>query len=125
VAAIQIGGEWSWGYWLESTNSQHVEIRNCNFRDNHLDMRYGGRKMDVAINIASFTNPDKLGEPSEVLSGLIRDVRIHDNIFEDESLCVSLQNCGDIWFWNNTLKNCGKDLLINEKTAENIFRQAP
>ena len=31
VAAIHIGGEWSWGYWLESTNSQHVEIRNCIF----------------------------------------------------------------------------------------------
>jgi hypothetical protein len=125
VAAIHIGGEWSWGYWLESTNSQHVEIRNCTFRDNHLDMRYGGEKMDLAISIASLTNPDKLGAPSEVLSGLIRDVRIHDNIFEDESVCVSLQNCGDIWFWNNTLRNCGKDLLINEKTAENIFRMAP
>ena len=125
VAAIHIGGEWSWGYWLESTNSQHVEIRNCIFRDNHLDMRYGGQKMDIAISIASFTNPDKLGAPSEVLSGLIRDIRIHDNIFEDESVCVSLQNCGDVWFWNNTLRNCGKDLLINEKTAENVFRLAP
>jgi hypothetical protein len=125
VAAIHIGGEWSWGYWLESTNSQHVEIRNCTFRDNHLDMRYGGEKMDIAISIASMTNPDKLGAPSEVLSGLIRDVRIHDNIFEDESVCVSLQNCGDIWFWNNTLRNCGKDLLINEKTAVNVFRSAP
>jgi hypothetical protein len=70
-------------------------------------------------------NPDKLGAPSEVLSGLVRDVRIHDNIFEDESVCVSLQNCGDVWFWNNTLKNCGKDLLINERTAENVFRVAP
>ena len=125
VAAIHIGGEWSWGYWLESTNSQHVEIRNCIFRDNHLDMRYGGQKMDIAISIASFTNPDKLGAPSEVLSGLIRDIRIHDNLFEDESVCVSLQNCGNVWFWNNTLKNCGKDLLINEKTAENVFRSAP
>ena len=125
VAAIHIGGEWSWGYWLESTNSQHVEIRNCIFRDNHLDMRYGGQKMDIAISIASFTNPDKLGAPSEVLSGLINDIRIHDNIFEDESVCVSLQNCGNVWFWNNTLKNCGKDILINEKTAENVFRVAP
>ena len=125
VAAIHIGGEWSWGYWLESTNSQHVEIRNCIFRDNHLDMRYGGQKMDIAISIASFTNPDKLGAPSEVLSGLINDIRIHDNIFEDESVCVSLQNCGNVWFWNNTLRNCGMDLLINEKTAVNIFRLAP
>jgi hypothetical protein len=125
VAAIHIGGEWSWGYWLESTNSQHVEIRNCIFRDNHLDMRYGGQKMDIAISIASFTNPDKLGAPSEVLSGLIRDIRIHDNIFEDESVCVSLQNCRDVWFWNNTLRNCGTDLLIYEKTAENVFRLAP
>jgi hypothetical protein len=125
VAAIHIGGEWSWGYWLESTNSQHVEIRNCIFRDNHLDMRYGGQKMDLAISIASFTNPDKLGAPSEVLSGLINDIRIHDNIFEDESVCVSLQNCSNVWFWNNTLRNCGKDLLINEKTAVNVFRLAP
>jgi hypothetical protein len=125
VAGIHIGGEWSWGYWLESTNSQHVEIRNCTFRDNNLDLRYGGNRKDVAISIASWTNPDKLGEPSEVLSGLIRDVRIHDNVFENESLCVNLQNCGDVWFWNNTVKNCGKDLLINEKTAVNIFRSAP
>jgi hypothetical protein len=125
VAAIHIGGEWSWGYWLESTNSQHVEIRNCIFRDNHLDMRFGGQKMDIAISIASFTNPDKLGAPSEILSGLIRDIRIHDNIFEDESVCVSLQNCGDVRFWNNTLRNCGKDLLINEKTSENVYRSAP
>lgn len=125
VAAIHIGGEWSWGYWLESTNSQHVEIRNCIFRDNHLDMRFGGEKMDIAISIASMANPDKLGAPSEVLVGLVNDVRIHDNIFEDESVCVSLQNCGNIWFWNNTIRNCGKDLLINEKTAESVFRTAP
>jgi hypothetical protein len=124
-AAIQIGGEWSWGYWLESTNSQHVEIRNCVFRDNHLDMRYGGQKMDIAISIASFTNPDKLGAPSEILTGLVNDIRIHDNIFENESVCVSLQNCSNVWFWNNTLKNCGQDLLINEKTAEKIYRSSP
>jgi hypothetical protein len=125
VAAIHIGGEWSWGYWLESTNPQHVEIRNCIFRDNHLDIRFAGQKMDMAISIASLTNPDKLGAPSEVLTGLIRDIRIHDNIFENESVCVSLQNCGDVWFWNNTLRNCGKDLLIYEKTAEKVFRTVP
>jgi len=125
VAGIQMGAEWSWGYWLESTNPQHVEIRNCTFRDNHLEMRFAGQKMDVAINIASWTNPLKLGVPSDVLSGLINDIRIHDNIFEDESLCANLQNCGNVWFWNNTLKNCGKDLLINEKTAVNVFRSAP
>ncbi|MEP6596679.1 MAG: right-handed parallel beta-helix repeat-containing protein [Ginsengibacter sp.] len=124
VAAIHIGGEWSWDYWLESTNSQHVEIRNCTFRDNHLDMRFGGKKMDVAINVASWTNPGKLGEPSEILSGLVLDLRIHDNLFENESVCVNLQNCGNVWFWNNTLKNCGKDLMINEKTAQNVFRSA-
>lgn len=125
VAGIHIGGEWSWGYWLESTNPQHIEIKNCTFRDNRLDMRYAGEKMDMAISIASWTNPDKLGEPSEVLSSLMRDIRIHDNLFENESVCASLQNCADVWFWNNTLKNCNKDLLINEKTAENINRSAP
>jgi hypothetical protein len=125
VAGIQMGAEWSWGYWLESSNPQHVEIRNCTFRDNHLDMRFGGQKMDMSINIASWTNPLKLGVPSDVLSGLINDIKIHDNVFEDESLCVSLQNCGNVWFWNNTLKNCSKDLLINEKTAVNVFRKAP
>jgi hypothetical protein len=125
VAGIQMGAEWSWGYWLESMNPQHVEIKNCTFRDNHLDMRFGGKKMDMSINIASWTNPLKLGVPSDVLSGLINDIRIHDNLFEDETLCVSLQNCGNVWFWNNTLKNCGKDLLINEKTAVNVFRSAP
>jgi len=125
VAGIQMGAEWSWGYWLESSNPQHVEIRNCIFRDNHLDMRFGGQKMDMSINIASWTNPLKLGVPSDVLSGLINDIKIHDNIFENETLCVSLQNCGNVWFWNNTLKNCGKDLLINEKTAINVFRCAP
>jgi len=122
---IHIGGEWSWGYWLESTNPQHIEIKNCTFRDNRLDMRFGGERMERAISIASWTNPDKLGEPSEVLSGLINDVRIHDNTFENETLCASLQNCGNVWFWNNTIKNCGKDLLINEKTTKNIFRTAP
>ena len=81
--------------------------------------------MDMSINIASWTNPLKLGEPSNVLSGLITDIKIHDNIFENESLCASLQNCSNVWFWNNTLKNCGKDLLINEKTAVNVFRTAP
>lgn len=125
VAGIHIGGEWSWGYWLESTNPQNVEIKNCTFRDNRLDMRYAGRKMDMAISIASWTNPEKLGEPSEVFSGLIRNIRIHDNLFENESVCASLQNCSDVWFWNNTLKNCKKDLLINEKTSENINRSAP
>jgi len=125
VAGIQMGAEWSWGYWLESSNPQHVEIRNCIFRDNHLDMRFGGQKMDMSINIASWTNPLKLGVPSDVLSGLINDIKIHDNVFEDETLCASLQNCGNVWFWNNTLKNCGKDLQINEKTAVNIFRSAP
>ncbi len=125
VAGIQMGAEWSWGYWLESMNPQHVEIRNCTFRDNHLDMRFGGKEMDMSINIASWTNPLKLGVPSDVLSGLINDIKIHDNIFEDESLCVSLQNCGNVWFWNNKLINCNKDLLINEKTAVNIHRSAP
>jgi hypothetical protein len=125
VAGIQMGAEWSWGYWLESQNPQHVEIRNCTFRDNHLDMRFAGSKMDMSINIASWTNPLKLGVPSDVLSGLINDVKVHDNVFEDESLCMSLQNCGNIWFWNNQLKNCGKDLLINEKTAVNVYRTAP
>ena len=125
VAGIHIGGEWSWGYWLEATNPQHIEIRNCTFRDNKLDMRYAGSKMDMAISIASWTNPDKLGEPSETLSGLMRNIYIHDNLFEDETTCVSLQNCADVWFWNNTLKNCKQDLLINEKTAENIYRTAP
>ena len=124
-AGIQMGAEWSWGYWLESSNPQHVEIRNCTFRDNHLDMRFGGKKMDMSINIASWTNPLKLGVPSDVLSGLINDIKIHDNLFENESLCASLQNCGNVWFWNNTLKNCNKDLLINEKTAVNVFRSAP
>ena len=125
VAGIQMGAEWSWGYWLESSNPQHVEIRNCIFRDNHLDMRFGGQKMDMSINIASWTNPLKLGVPSDVLSGLINDIKIHDNIFENETLCASLQNCGNVWFWNNTLINCGKDLLINEKTAVNVFRSDP
>ena len=125
VAGIHIGGEWSWGYWLESTNPQHIEIKNCTFRDNRLDMRYAGDKMDMAISIASWTHPDKLGEPSEVLSGLMRNIYIHDNLFEDESVCAGLQNCADVWFWNNTLKNCKQDLLINEKTAENINRSAP
>jgi len=124
VAGIHIGGEWSWGYWLESTNPQHIEIRNCTFRDNRLDIRFGGKKMEMAISIASWTNPDKLGEPSEVLSGLMSDIRIHDNIFEDETVCVSLQNCRDVWFWNNQIRNCGQDLLINERTAENINRFA-
>jgi len=108
------------GYWLESTNPQHIEIRNCTFRDNRLDIRFGGKKMEMAISIASWTNPDKLGEPSEVLSGLMRDIRIHGNTFEDETVCVSLQNCRDVWFWNNQIRNCGQDLLINERTAENI-----
>jgi len=81
--------------------------------------------MDLAISIASWTNPDKLGKPSEVLTGLMRDIRIHDNLFEDESVCVSLQNCSDVWFWNNKIRNCGIDLLINEKTTENINRRAP
>ena len=125
VAGIQMGAEWSWGYWLESTNPRHVEIRNCTFRDNHVDMRFAGKKMDMAINIASWTNPDKLGVPSETHKDLVSDIKIHDNIFEDETVCVSLQNCGNVWFWNNTLKNCGQDLLINEKTAVNINRTAP
>lgn len=117
VAGIHIGGEWSWGYWLESTNSQHVEIRHCTFRNNRLDIRYGGQKMDVAISVASWTAS---GAP-----GLMGDIRIHDNTFEDEALCASLQNCRDVWFWNNTLKNCGKDLLINDQTTEHIYRAAP
>ena len=125
VAGIQMGAEWSWGYWLESANPQHVEIRNCTFRDNHMDMKFAGEKMDMSINIASWTNPLKLGVPSDVLSGLINDIKIHDNIFENESLCASLQNCGNVWFWNNTLKNCTKDLLINEKTAIDVHRSAP
>ncbi len=125
VAGIHMGGEWSWGYWLESTNPKNVEIRKCTFRDNHLEMDYAGEKMDMAISIASWTNPDKLGEHSEVLSGLVRDICIHDNLFENESVCASLQNCDNVWFWNNTLKNCGKDLLVNEKTAKNIYRDAP
>ncbi len=120
VAGIHMGGEWSWGYWLESTNPHHVEIRNCTFRDNHLDMRFGGNKMDMAISIASWTHPDKFGVPSEVLSGLIRDIRIHDNLFENESICVSLHNCSDVWFWNNTVRNCGTELEIDENTTENI-----
>jgi hypothetical protein len=120
VAGIHMGGEWSWGYWLESTNPHHVEIRNCTFRDNHLDMRFGGTKMDMAISIASWTHPDKFGVPSEVLSGLIRDIRIHDNLFENESVCVNLHNCSDVWFWNNTVRNCGTELEIDEKTTENI-----
>lgn len=125
VAGIQIGAEWSWGHWLESMNPQHIEIKNCTFRDNHLQMNYGGRGMDMSINIASWTNPLKLGVPSEVISGLINDVKVHDNVFENESLCVSLQNCSNVWFWNNKLINCEKDLLINEKTAVNVFRKAP
>jgi len=43
-------------------------------------------------------------------SDMKRNFRIHDNVFEDETLCVSLRNCHDVWFWNNTLKNCGQDL---------------
>lgn len=124
VAGIHMGGEWSWGYWLESTNPNHVEIRNCTFRDNHLDMRFGGNKMDMAISIASWTHPDKFGVPSEVLSGLIRDIRIHDNLFENESICVSLHNCSDVWFWNNTVRNCGTELEIDKNTTENIHRFA-
>jgi hypothetical protein len=125
VAGIHIGGEWSWGYWLESTNSQQVEIKNCTFRNNCLDIRYGGEKMDVAISIASWTNPDKLGRPSEVLTGLMRDIRIHNNLFEDESVCVSLQNCSDVWIWNNTFVRCGNDFRIHEKTVEKVFHEMP
>lgn len=117
VAGIHIGGEWSWGYWLESTNSQHVEIRGCTFRDNTLDIRFGGQKMDVAISVASWT--------AATARGLMGDIRIHDNLFEDEVLCASLQNCRDVWFWNNTLKNCGKDLIAKLETTENIYRTAP
>jgi polygalacturonase len=116
VAGIHIGGEWSWGAWLESTNSQNVEIRHCTFRDNHLDIRYGGEKMDVAIDIDSWTGVNT--------SGQVRNILIHDNTFEDESLCVRLQKCSDVWFWNNTIKNCGKDLLIDDKTTDNIRRSA-
>lgn len=116
VAGIRIGGEWTWGYWLESTNSQHVEIRNCTFRDNRLDISYGGQKMDIAIDVNSWTVNT---------SGQMRNILIHDNTFEDESLCVNLQNCSYVWFWNNTIKNCGKDLLIDDKTTENINRSAP
>ena len=122
VAGIQIGGEWSWGYWLESTNSQHVEIRNCTFRDNRLDIRFGGKPMETAINIASWTDPERLGVPSETHYGLIRDIRIHDNLFENEKICVNLQNCADVWFWNNKMINCGTDLVIHEKTTGNINR---
>ncbi len=61
----------------------------------------------------------------EVLPGLMRNIYIHDNLFEDETICASLQNCADVWFWNNTLKNCKQDLPINEKTTENIHRTAP
>jgi hypothetical protein len=124
VAGIQIGGEWSWGYWLESTNPQHVEIRNCTFRDNQLDIRFGGQPMDMAISIASWTNPDELGRPSLTHYGLMRDIRIHDNLFEDEAVCVSLHNCADFWFWNNRLVNCGQDLAIHEETTGNIHRSA-
>jgi len=124
VAGIQMGGEWSWGYWLESTNPCNVEIRNCTFRDNHLDMRFAGARMDVAISIASFTNPEKLGSPSLTHYGLMRNIRIHDNLFEDEDVCVSLHNCADVWFWNNKLVNCGTDLVIHEPTTGNINRTA-
>ena len=124
VAGIHIGGEWSWGYWLESTHSQHVEIRNCTFRDNHLDIRYGGQPMDMAISIASWTNPDMLGRPSVTHYGLMRDIRIHDNLFEDEAVCVSLHNCADVWFWNNRMVNCGQDLVIHAETTGNINRTA-
>jgi hypothetical protein len=120
VAGIHMGSEWSWGYWLESTNPQHVEIRNCTFRDNQLDIRFGGQPMDMAISIASWTNPDELGRPSLTHHGLMRDILIHDNLFEDEAVCVSLHNCADVWFWNNRLVNCGRDLAIHAPTTGNI-----
>jgi len=117
AAGIHIGSEWSWGYWLESTNPQNVEIRHCTFRRSHLDMRYGGKKMDVAIDVASWVGVKA--------PGLMRNFRIHDNVFEDETLCVSLQNCRDVWFWNNTLKNCGQDLKCDPATTANVHRTAP
>ncbi|MHB9031877.1 MAG: right-handed parallel beta-helix repeat-containing protein [Anaerolineae bacterium] len=117
VAGIHIGGEWSWGYWLESTNSQHVEIRNCTFRDNTLDMRYGGHKMDRAISVASWT--------ARHTPGLMQDIRIHDNTFEDEVTCVNLANCRRVWFWNNKLVNCARALVADAETTDQIYEHAP
>jgi hypothetical protein len=124
VAGIHIGGEWSPGYWLESTHSQHVEIRNCTFRDNQLDIRFGGQPMDMAISIASWTNPDALGTPSPTHYGLMRDIRVHNNLFEDEAVCMSLQNCADVWFWDNRMVNCGQDVVVHEPTTGNINRSS-
>ena len=115
-AAIQMGGEWHY-QWLESMHPQNVEIRNCTFRDNNLNLLYGGRQMRNAINLSTYSMPMK--------PRLMKNIRIHGNTFIDEGTCAVLKQCENAWFWNNKLINCKQDLVVEEKTTSNIWRTAP
>lgn len=118
AGALRIGGEWSWKQaWLEATHPCNVEVRRCTFRHNRLDMRYGGRKEDTAITIAPSCKSEA--------SGLLRDIRIHDNLFEDEGTCLKARNCEDVWFWNNRVSGCGTEMTVDEKTTRHVYVSAP
>jgi hypothetical protein len=115
TAAIRMGGEWH-PLWLESMHSQNVEIRNCTFRDNNLNMLYGGSKMSNAINIGSNSMPRP---------GLMKNIRIHDNTFIDEGTCMVLKHCENVRIWNNTFINCGEELEIEAETTADIQQNKP
>ncbi len=119
VGAIRIGGMWSWSRkdWQESTNPWNVEVRRCTFRKNRLDMHYGGKKEDTAITIVAGRNIATVG--------LMRDIRIHDNVFINEGTCLDARNCEDIWFWNNQVTGCDRILVQDRKTARSVSTFAP
>lgn len=55
----------------------------------------------------------------------MQDIRIHDNLFEQEPLCVDLANCRRVWFWDNTLRGCGQAVRSDPATASEVFLNAP
>lgn len=117
AGALWIGGEWSpENNWLESTHPQNVTVRRCTFHHNRLDMRFSDSKYDTAITIAAFGNIN--------LPGLMRNIRIHDNTFENEGTCLSAKNCDDVWFWNNRIQNCDKEMTVDPATALAVHRVA-
>ena len=118
AGGLRIGGEW-WPKcgWLESTHPRNVTVRRCTFRQNRLDMRFGGCRYDTAIAIEAGYDM--------TLPGLMRDIRIHDNTFENEGTCLSAKNCDGVWFWNNRIKNCERVMAVDPATARNVSASKP
>jgi hypothetical protein len=120
-SGIDIGGEWSWGKWLESGSPQDIEIRDCIFDTNRVRWyppMKGQPRRDDAPEYGS-------GISVETSTGVVRNLRIHGNRFLGEKTAIDLTRCDGVWIWDNTFTRCDIDVRSDAATVHNLHRRAP